>query len=111
MVMLGSDAMQQPSNYSLCPTCDGNLEAAKERRLIEIKQTILKKLKLERVPNITREELEGLPPIPELISTYFMANTDGMYGDQPFGVLPEEDDGDDFYIRPTEAAIFTDTGT
>lgn len=104
--------MQQATNYSLCPTCDGNLEAAKERRLIEIKQTILKKLNLDRVPNITREELEDLPPLPELISKFLMASTDGMYGDQPFGVLQDldDEDGDDFYIRPTEAAIFTDMG-
>lgn len=110
-----AQAMQNETSYDLCPTCDGNHQAAKERRLAEIKQSILEKLHLERVPNVTRSELENIPAMNELISSYQARNgsgSDQMYGDQSYGFTPnpDYDDSEDFYIKPTEAIIFTDPG-
>ncbi|XP_022693182.1 growth/differentiation factor 8-like isoform X2 [Varroa jacobsoni] len=108
-----AQAMQNETSYDLCPTCDGNHQAAKERRLAEIKQSILEKLHLERVPNVTRSELENIPAMNELISSYQARNgsgSDQMYGDQSYGFTPnpDYDDSEDFYVKPTEAIIFTD---
>lgn len=96
-------------NYT-CPSCSDDVELVKLMRINEVKNTILEKLRLSRVPNITSADLEHLPPIDQLISDF--GYTADMYGDQPSEAIGENTyyEEDKFHVDVEQAALFPDTG-
>lgn len=96
-------------NYT-CPSCSEDLEFVKMMRINEVKNTILEKLRLSRVPNITSADLEHLPPIDQLISDFGLSAD--MYSDQPSEPLGENTyyEEDKFHVNVEQAALFPDTG-
>ncbi|XP_018495103.1 growth/differentiation factor 8-like [Galendromus occidentalis] len=95
-------------NYT-CPSCSEDLEFVKMMRINEVKNTILEKLRLSRVPNITSADLEHLPPIDQLISDFGLSSD--MYSDQPMEPLGENTyyEDDKFHVNVEQAALFPDT--
>ena len=110
VISLGLVSASGHHNYTICPSCGDDVELVKTMRINEVKNTILEKLRLSRVPNITSADLEHLPPIDQLISDF--GYSADMYGDQPAESVGENTyyEEDKFHVDVEQAALFPDTG-
>ncbi|KAI1292871.1 Growth/differentiation factor 8 [Halotydeus destructor] len=124
----GSDPGQD--NVVSCSRCMKHGEA-RQRRLAEVKAEILNKLGLTSAPNITGQQLPGIPPLHNLLDRYGIgesgddsgpAGEDDEPGDQMAGDMPtssssghlrhltkaaEEEEAEEFYVNAERSFSFS----